>query len=240
MPSSAFEAVEALVRLCPPPAAPTPPSATDWAAKEGELGFRLPDDYKRLCDAYGPGSFGDFIGIRHPLGATDWMSLTGPMATIVERQLEVDRAGGTLVPHDPRRLFAVGVTDNGQYLFWVTEPQDAPDRWRIVVHDARGPRWFSFDGGLVAFLAAVLGGRTRVPLFPDGLLDEGVCFTPSPELRPGDEPRIVTVTGTARHGRTLSTDALRVWARANGYELPPRGRIPLRVRTAWERAHPEG
>ncbi|MFJ7206529.1 hypothetical protein ACIQWR_23725 [Streptomyces sp. NPDC098789] len=74
----------------------------------------------------------------------------------------------------------------------------------------------------------------------DWVAKEGVCFTPSPELRPGDAPRIVTVTWTARHCRIHSTDALRVWARANGYELPPRGRIPHLVFTAWKRAHSEG
>ncbi|MFJ4584623.1 Lsr2 family DNA-binding protein [Streptomyces echinatus] len=46
------DAFEALVRRCPPPA--DPPSPTEWGATETTLGFRLPGDYKRLCDTYGP------------------------------------------------------------------------------------------------------------------------------------------------------------------------------------------
>lgn len=222
-----------LVRLCPPPV--DPPPVTDWDAMEDTLGFRLPGDYKRLCDAYGPGCFGDFIGIRHPLGATDWISLTGPMATTVGRQLAADRASGRPVPHDPRKLFAVGVTDNGEYLFWVTEPKDQPDRWRIAVNEARGPRWYAFDGGIVEFLVAVLGGRTRVPLFPDRLAQHG-CFAPSPGLLPGEQPLTVTV----RSSRTYDAGAIRAWARAHGYDVPLRGRIPAQVMREWERAHPDG
>ncbi|MCC0100758.1 Lsr2 family protein [Streptomyces flavotricini] len=31
------------------------------------------------------------------------------------------------------------------------------------------------------------------------------------------------------------TAAIRAWARANGYQVPPRGRIPSEVREAWDR-----
>ncbi|MFB7179829.1 SMI1/KNR4 family protein [Streptomyces sp. NPDC056257] len=229
-------AVDDLVRLCPPPV--DPPPVAEWDGVESVLGFRLPDDYKRLCDLYGPGDFGDFIGVRHPLGSTDWISLTGPMAAIVGQQLAVDRANGWPVPYDPRHLFAIGVTGNGEYVFWVTEPQDDPDRWRIAVNEPRGPSWFSFDGGLVRFLTAVLDGRTRVPLFPDMLTEQGSCFTSSPALRPGGQP-ISVVTVTARSTRTRDTDAIRAWGRAHGYDVPLHSRLPAQLRTDWERAHPD-
>lgn len=73
----------------------------------------------------------------------------------------------------------MGVTDNGEYLFWVTEPADAPEKWAIAANEARGPRWYIYDGGLADFLTAVLSGRETVPLFPDSLLTQGVSFTPT-------------------------------------------------------------
>ncbi|WTU22911.1 Lsr2 family protein [Streptomyces sp. NBC_00073] len=33
----------------------------------------------------------------------------------------------------------------------------------------------------------------------------------------------------------VDTAAIRAWALANGYNVPPRGRIPSEVREAWER-----
>ncbi|MFE2143708.1 histone-like nucleoid-structuring protein Lsr2 [Streptomyces sp. NPDC059456] len=35
----------------------------------------------------------------------------------------------------------------------------------------------------------------------------------------------------------VDTAAIRTWARDNGYDVPPRGRIPAEVRAAWERAN---
>ncbi|WP_425579029.1 Lsr2 family DNA-binding protein [Streptomyces echinatus] len=35
-------------------------------------------------------------------------------------------------------------------------------------------------------------------------------------------------------------NAIRTWARANGYDVPPRCRLPAKVRAAWERGHPDG
>ncbi|WP_244529883.1 Lsr2 family DNA-binding protein [Streptomyces wuyuanensis] len=31
---------------------------------------------------------------------------------------------------------------------------------------------------------------------------------------------------------------MREWARANGYDLPDRGRIPIEILKAWERVNP--
>ncbi|MEU6100545.1 histone-like nucleoid-structuring protein Lsr2 [Streptomyces flaveolus] len=147
----------------------------------------------------------------------------------IRTQLRKDHDQGTHpVPHDPDRLFACGATDNGEYLFWITDPATDPDRWRVAVNEARGPRWYTYDGTLTAFLAGVLTGQTRVPQFPPSLLDGPARFTPS-RRTPG-EPAPFSVA------RPVDTAVIRSWARANGYQVPPRGRVPLAVREAWERA----
>ncbi|MFL5995742.1 MAG: hypothetical protein ACJ736_15795 [Streptomyces sp.] len=40
------------------------------------------------------------------------------------------------------------MTDNGNYLFWITEPESDPDVWRIAINEARGHDWYTFDGTL--------------------------------------------------------------------------------------------
>lgn len=218
-----------LTRLCPPPAAPQPP--IDWSAVEAELGMRLPEDYKQLAAAYGPGTYGDYINIYHPRANTPWVNLTGPMPARIRGHLRRDYDEGTHpVPYDPEQLFAVGVTTNGEYLFWIAEAQDAPDSWRVAVNEARSPLWYTYDGTLTAFLASVLSGETSVPQFPKDLLDPPIAFAPS------TAPAVDHSEPPARPA--VGTDAIRAWARANGYEVRPHGRIPADVLDAWERANP--
>lgn len=212
------------------------PWASDWQAVETTLGMRLPADYTQLASAYGPGAFCDFLHIYHPHAPTPWVNLTGPMPTTLREPLRKDHNEGTHpVPHDPQHLFAIGVTDNGEYLFWITDPHTDPDSWRITVNEARGPRWYTYDGNLTSFLTDVLTGRTTIPQFPKSLLDHGVAFQPSPQ------PAQNTTSPSPRSatGGAIDTQAVREWARANGYQLPDRGRIPAPIVAAYKKANPQ-
>lgn len=71
-------AFAALTRLCPPPREPRR-RPIDWRQVEDVLGVRLPEDYKQLASAYGPGAFADYVCIYQPDGVTEWVDLTGPM-----------------------------------------------------------------------------------------------------------------------------------------------------------------
>lgn len=106
-----------LIRVCPPP--PTSP-AVDWPT----VGTRLPDDCEHLASACGPGAFCDFLRIHHPHAPTPWANLTGPVPATLRDQLTQDRDQGRFpVPHDPQALLAIGVTDNGNHLLWITTPR---------------------------------------------------------------------------------------------------------------------
>lgn len=60
----ALDALDALVRLCPPPA--DFPPGVDWAQAERALGAALPADYKQLVETYGDGIFDDTIWLLVP------------------------------------------------------------------------------------------------------------------------------------------------------------------------------
>jgi hypothetical protein len=132
------------------------------------------------------------------------------------------------MPHDPEDLFAVGVTDNGNYLFWITDPATEPDAWRVTVNEPEGHDWYTHDGTLTEFLTSVLSGRVHVPVFPDRLLDNRIAFTPSPPAPQGHRPE-PPPTGTS-----TSSQAVREWARAHGYDVPDHGRIPAHIIQAWQ------
>ncbi|MEU8765018.1 histone-like nucleoid-structuring protein Lsr2 [Streptomyces sp. NPDC048659] len=223
--------IDRLTTLCPPPSPPTTPP-TDWPAVERQLGMPLPTDYKQIADTYGPGTFCGFIHLYHPHAHTPWTSLTGPMPTTIRAQLQQERAQYSHpLPADPQDLFPMAVTDNGEYLFWVTRPATSPDQWTIAVNQARGFHWYSHDGTLAGFLTAVLSGQETVPLFPNSLLDHGAAFT----------PLIPAGTLTAEQPQPNSTmapsDDIRAWARSHGYEVPDRGRIPAGILDAWQKAN---
>ncbi|MGW4441066.1 Lsr2 family DNA-binding protein [Streptomyces sp. NPDC004596] len=221
--------LERLTELCPPPPTEQPP--VDWPGVECALGLRLPEDYKRLTATYDPGCFANYLWIYDPRHTSVHVNLTGPVSERIRDQMRSDRARGIYpAPVDPELLLPCGVTDNGEYLFWITTPRDNPDAWLIAVNEARGPRWFTFDGNLTQFLVSVLSGSTAVPHFPKDLLHAGIDFEPSrldqwsPPLPPVETP-------------LSNPEAIREWARANGYDVPMRGRIPAAVRQAWEQAH---
>ncbi len=48
--------LERLTAVLAPPPQPIPPRTEPWAGVEARLGFRLPDDYKRIADRYGNGT----------------------------------------------------------------------------------------------------------------------------------------------------------------------------------------
>ncbi|MGW8952929.1 Lsr2 family DNA-binding protein [Streptomyces sp. NPDC055709] len=223
-------ALTALTDLCPPPAA-VPPSP-DWTQVENTLGSGLPQDYKQLVAAYGPGRFCGFISLYQPHAPSEWADLTGPMPTRLRAQIEEVRQAASRpwpLPHPPENLLAMGVTGNGDYLFWATRPSGAPDDWTIAVNEALCAPWFTYDGTVTEFLVDVLRGAVRVPMFPSDLLDAGITFTPS-QLRctaPAVEPQA-----------PVGTHVIREWARTNGYDVPDRGRIPIGILQAWEQANP--
>jgi hypothetical protein len=216
--------IDDLTRLCPPPA---DPPAVDWPAVESALHRKLPADYKRLATVYGPGSFCHFIHVHHPLSR-----LTAPWVAALQQQLQRDRDRNRPnfpVPYDPRLLVVVGVTDNGDYLFWITDPETEPDSWRIAVQDRDGREWFTFEGTLTGFLVSVLSGETAVPQFPESLLQGATDFVPSALRTPTPPPSPAPLP--------IDTNVIREWAWANGYDdLPPRGRVPAAIIDAWQRA----
>ncbi|MEV5444957.1 histone-like nucleoid-structuring protein Lsr2 [Streptomyces sp. NPDC052644] len=230
-PGNPVSDLTALTRLCPPPG---PSMSIKWDTVEAELRMPLPRDYKELAERYGPGRFCDYLGVFHPYAVTGFADLTGPVPGRVRAHLREDHDRGSFpVPCHPDLLFAVGATDNGEYLFWITEPETDPDAWRVAVNEARGPRWYTHDGTLTDFLVAVLSGRTRVPQFPADLLDAPPAFSPSPS--PGKRQSVVPRGAVVPHG-PVDAAVVRAWARSNGYDVPVRGRIPHEVLDAWRRA----
>ncbi|MFE5594213.1 histone-like nucleoid-structuring protein Lsr2 [Streptomyces sp. NPDC056549] len=223
-------ALSTLIALCPPPT--VVPPAPDWSQVEGALSTGLPQDYKELITTYGPGQFCGFITLYQPHAPSDWADLNGPIPVRLRGQIEEVRQAARhpwQLPHSPDNLFAMGVTGNGDYLFWVTQTADTPDEWTVAVNEALRAPWFTYDGPLTEFLVNVLNGTTSVPMFPKDLLDHGPAFTPS---------TLESSTQSAAARTSVNTRTIRDWASANGHNLPERRRIPPEIIEAWKQENP--
>ncbi|GAA2532007.1 SMI1/KNR4 family protein [Winogradskya humida] len=157
--------VERLTRAVAPP--PRQEPLPDWAGVESTLGFGLPGDYKELVDVYGPGKFDDFLAILQPHHEVQRLDLLHSVKETAEL-LEAYESSGETLPAPADRLLAVGLTDNGDTLYWLRDPLESPDQWRVAVNAARDfDEWFVFEGCLSDFLAAVLSRELVVPVLAD-------------------------------------------------------------------------
>lgn len=160
-------ALDALVRLCPPPAAPPP--AVDWATAERALGTALPFDYKQLVETYGDGVFDETIRLLVPDSAYDDCDLHAQTAERDEVLAELWDAGeekpaGLLEP-GARVLPWAFEEGTGAFLYWLARPGQHPDEWPVLYNEGRGPLWERHDTGCLAFLLAVLTGTAKTEYF---------------------------------------------------------------------------
>ncbi|GHH58244.1 hypothetical protein FHS35_007240 [Streptomyces umbrinus] len=171
-----------LLRLVPPPDGVE--ADVDWSQVEDALDVTLPDDYKWFVERYGPGSFNDFLYILQPTSPFYPTRLVESADQAVEI-LESLRESGGRIPYETNELLPVGKTDNGDTVYWVTRPEDAPNSWTVVANGARNTEWPHFDGGIVEFLVAVLSGAHQVDVFPRDFIRAEPVFEgyPSPDAR---------------------------------------------------------
>lgn len=159
---------------------PPAPVPVDWAAVEAWLGLRLPDDYKRLADRYGPVDFGEYFWIHVPCVEEgrfeygEWLRETHREARIEARELPED-ARPPLHPA-PGGLLAWGTTRGSDVLFWDTSVSDDPDEWTVVVHHSgaipgSGLRpWHRYDLTLTEYLRLTVRDSWEMPSPPGPLM----------------------------------------------------------------------
>ncbi|MGH3118185.1 MAG: Lsr2 family DNA-binding protein [Streptomyces sp.] len=234
--------LDRLAELCPPPTRRIPEQPQpDWDTVERILGTRLPEDYKQLVEAYGPGQFNSFLSIYQPrsYAPTDFLDIEGETPSI-RAALERSRDWtGEPMPYPVEALQPAGGTGNGDYLFWVTNQATDPESWAVAIKEPNGTRWFTFTGTITAFLTRFVAGDISVPMFPDGLLEEPPSFRPF-EPSTGQASHLTRQEIDA-HSNTIDSQAIREWAWQHGYDdLPPRGRIPVEIRRAFDEAHETG
>lgn len=172
--------LDRLRKLTPPP--PSAEGQPDWKAAEQAFGSAFPTDYKQLVEFYGAGSFDEFLSILVPMHPNRHLDL------LAQREVQLDalrtlRDGEEEVPFDIDRgeeeIVPWAITDNGDVVYWIRRPPASPDDWPVVVNEARGPEWETFDGPATAFLADVLAKQRRLDIFPEDFPSNDPEFVPA-------------------------------------------------------------
>ena len=158
---------EKLIKLEPPPANPLARGTPErWRQVESRLGFRLPNDYKALTDAYGTGRWVNFVEIMNPFCAWQHVQASDFFAWARKRLEGLDEGQrfrpGYAAPFErhpsPNGLFPFAFDDYSGTLCWQVSGQ--PDSWRIICLDRKmSERFERYEMSLTGFLVALLNGE---------------------------------------------------------------------------------
>lgn len=165
-----------LMQVLPRPA--EPPERPNWRESEEILQTTLPPDFKDLLDVYGAGLVDDYLLLAAPGCSNDvydLIKLTSERAEANRSLWEFEDA--PIEMQDERnRLVCWATTDNGEYLYWLVQPGDEPEKRRLLINDASGETWERYDMTVTQFLTAVLTGEIHSDVLWDQFPQEEHSF----------------------------------------------------------------
>ncbi|MFF7146394.1 SMI1/KNR4 family protein [Streptomyces nodosus] len=156
----------------------------DWAAAETVLRTALPSDYKELIEAYGGGFVDGYLLLLEPDCPNDVYDL-------LKISAEREEANASLWQFEDKpeelqtagnRLVCWATTDNGEYLYWLVQPDDDPDSRTVLINSASGEDWERYEMTVTRFLAAVLDGEVHSEILWDKFPLPQHEFSPAGEM----------------------------------------------------------
>ncbi|MDC9616144.1 SMI1/KNR4 family protein [Xenorhabdus khoisanae] len=140
----------------------------------------FPKDYIDFITQYGTGRIADFITIFNPFSADDDLNFFKQKEWIIEDFQSLVESDPDYYPFilypDTNGLLPVGVTDNGDYIFWIVSSDDS-DSWNIAVIAARAPEVEYRQESFTDFLAGVLSRKIQCMSFPDSFPSKSIEFS---------------------------------------------------------------
>ncbi|MFJ8044088.1 hypothetical protein ACIRBX_26660 [Kitasatospora sp. NPDC096147] len=149
------------------------PAQVPWeSATDAHPDLRFPTDYRWLIDTYGSIRIHEDLAVSGPMstsfygeGFAGFLAMTADAYGQAELVHEEPRFPHETTPEPPYPMFpdsggllSWGSDTLGNSYFWLTQDPD-PDNWPVVVFFGEAEVWDVFDGGLAAFLTALLTGE---------------------------------------------------------------------------------
>ncbi|KAF1309261.1 SMI1/KNR4 family protein [Pseudomonas sp. SG-MS2] len=167
-----------LLVVLTPPATPNEAGAgKQWPMIDGMF---FPSDYVEFINVYGSGRIADFLIVFNPFSQNEDINffdqfrlVLGSFNDLVASDSEYFKY--PLYPVE-NGLIPVGVTDNGDCIFWVVTSKQNSDEWHVAIIASRSPEIEYFKDNLTAVLEGLLIGRLSSSSLPSGFASAGIRF----------------------------------------------------------------
>ena len=144
---------------------------SDWITIENKIGTILPDDYKEYIATYGAGYVGQFLWVLNPFSTNG--NLMDEMKYFQNSYAELKK---NFPKYHPREVYPAdnslllwGMTDNGDFLYWVYEKNKNPNDWKVGITDM-GDEEYVFDMNMSMFLEKLVKCEIQTEAFPENWL----------------------------------------------------------------------
>ncbi len=138
----------------------------DWIAQESSYGGSLPDDYKDVVSAYGPGCINDQLYLFHPraVGGDEGLGLDLLWKQAARTYGELSRSNPEMYPYPvyPMKGGCVPVARSisGNYVF-LMPPSEGTEEWCVAVDMGE---WVVLEMSFTDFLWAALLEELPIPV----------------------------------------------------------------------------
>jgi hypothetical protein len=152
-----------------PPALPNENgNGETWPLIDDKIEF--PEDYVEFISAYGTGRIADFIALFNPFSKNEDLNFFEQKTLVIEDfnyliQEDAEYYKYILYPNDGG-LLPLGVTDNGDYLFWVVNDMGNSNSWKTAIVASRSPDVEYFDENITSLIFGVLSKNIKPDSFP--------------------------------------------------------------------------
>jgi hypothetical protein len=158
----------------------------NWEEIEKRLGLQLPQDYKIFVDAYGTGSFGNFIIVYNPFAENEYLNLFYALDTLHQADQKTrllgDPAWTAVHPFElypaPEGLLPWGCTTNlGDTFFW--QIKGHPATWETIFYNLRSGEYEVWKYPISEFLYRIFTHQIASVLLPGDYPSSAITFYPA-------------------------------------------------------------
>lgn len=172
--------IESLQTLVPPPEHPHETGNHEtWPHMDDDIAF--PADYIDFINGYGSGLIANFITLFNPFSTNPALNFFEQKQLIIGDLASLNREDPDYFTYplypEENGLVPIGLTDNGDYLFWTASDINNSNTWGTAIIAARSPDVEYFDQNLTTLLFGILAGTLKPQSLPGSFPGREVGFT---------------------------------------------------------------
>ncbi|RSM26375.1 SMI1/KNR4 family protein [Aeromonas salmonicida] len=142
--------------------------------------FSFPKDYIEFINVYGTGRVADFMVIFNPFSKNQNINFFEQKKIIIDdlgylNNEDPEYFKYNLYP-DINGLLPIGVTDNGDYIFWVVSDLENCNEWGTAIIASRSPDVEFFDENITSLLAGLLSTKITSGSLPKSFPLKKITF----------------------------------------------------------------